>query len=138
ITKVIKKGKKYRERIITLNAREGLCCPVKALNEWLNGADCSKDKEVGIWWNYDRRKVLGSIRCSKELKRVIEDADVDNTFEGSSIRHSMMTKLRSEGASLQEVNDYTGHATTSTCVDIFYNKPIARDIGALLFKDSEV
>ncbi|KAA6385847.1 MAG: hypothetical protein EZS28_018628 [Streblomastix strix] len=123
---------------ITTVIKKGQCCPVKALNEWLNDADCQKDKEVGIWRNYYRRKVLRSIGCSKELKRVIEDARVDYTFEGSSIRHSMMTRLKSEGASLQDVNDYTGYAPTGACVDIFYNKPIARDIGALLFKDIEL
>jgi hypothetical protein len=50
----------------------------------------------------------------------------------------MMTKLRGEGASLEEVNDFTGHAPGSGIVDVFYNKPIARDIGALILKDSEV
>ncbi|KAA6377046.1 MAG: hypothetical protein EZS28_027427 [Streblomastix strix] len=50
----------------------------------------------------------------------------------------MMTKLRGEGSSLQKLNDFTGHASGSAIVDVFYNKPIARDIGALILKNSKI
>ncbi|KAA6355776.1 MAG: hypothetical protein EZS28_048698, partial [Streblomastix strix] len=44
----------------------------------------------------------------------------------------MMTKLRREGATQEEFNVYTRHAPGSNVVDVFYNKPVGRDLSALL------
>ncbi|KAA6354154.1 MAG: hypothetical protein EZS28_050321, partial [Streblomastix strix] len=50
----------------------------------------------------------------------------------------MMTKMRKEGATQEEVNEATRHAPGSNACDIFYNKPVTRDLGTLILKDSEV
>ncbi|KAA6364646.1 MAG: hypothetical protein EZS28_039827, partial [Streblomastix strix] len=83
------------------------------------------------------KKELASIGCSKELRKILDYAEVDGCYASSTVRYAMMTKLRGEGASLEEVNDFTGHALWSGIMYVFYNKPIARDIGALILEDSE-
>ncbi|KAA6372477.1 MAG: hypothetical protein EZS28_031997 [Streblomastix strix] len=138
VNTTIRKGKKPRTRKITLRTRDGPCCPVKAMREWLQDGECKQRTVEEIWWDFDKKKELGSIGCSKELRKILDQAEVDGCYAGSTVRHAMMTKQRGEGASLEEVNDFTGHAPGSGIVDVFYNKPIARDIGALILKDSEV
>ncbi|KAA6381864.1 MAG: hypothetical protein EZS28_022611 [Streblomastix strix] len=68
----------------------------------------------------------------------MDQAEVDGCYSGSIVRHVMMPKLRGEIASLQQVNDCTGHAPEIRIVGMFYNKPIERDIGALIGKDSGI
>ncbi|KAA6398384.1 MAG: hypothetical protein EZS28_006083 [Streblomastix strix] len=50
----------------------------------------------------------------------------------------MMTKLRDEGATQEEVNEATKHASGSNACDTFLYKLIAREIGALILKDFEI
>ncbi|KAA6377980.1 MAG: hypothetical protein EZS28_026493, partial [Streblomastix strix] len=72
-----------------------------------------------------------SLDCIRELKELIIHAGVDDEFGGNTIRHSMMTKLRQEEASLEQVNEFTRHAPGSSVVDRFYNKPEkAEDLGS--------
>ncbi|KAA6363886.1 MAG: hypothetical protein EZS28_040586, partial [Streblomastix strix] len=59
----------------------------------------------------------------KELNKILDQAEVDGCYAGSTVRHAMMTKLREEGVSLEEVNNFTGHApgtgtTTGSVADI--------------------
>jgi hypothetical protein len=49
----------------------------------------------------------------------------------------MMTRLRTAGATQAEVNAFTRHALTSNVVDIYYNKPIERDLASLLIEDEK-
>ncbi|KAA6388975.1 MAG: hypothetical protein EZS28_015501 [Streblomastix strix] len=62
---------------------------------------------------------------------------MDQEFAGSSVRHAIMTKMRKQGATQEEVNEATRHAPGSNACDIFYNKPVTRDLGTLILKDSE-
>ncbi|KAA6373948.1 MAG: hypothetical protein EZS28_030524 [Streblomastix strix] len=83
---------------------------------------CGRSQEGNIWWDFTRSRALGSFGCSSELKEQIMQARMDDEFDGNTIRHSMMTKLRQEGASLEQVNEFTKHAPGSSVVDRFYNK----------------
>ncbi|KAA6374435.1 MAG: hypothetical protein EZS28_030041 [Streblomastix strix] len=64
--------------------------------------------------DFTRNRVLGSLGCSSELMELIRQAGVDDEFGGNIIRHSMMTKLRQEGASLLQVNEFTRYAPGSS------------------------
>ncbi|KAA6358060.1 MAG: hypothetical protein EZS28_046414 [Streblomastix strix] len=132
----IRKGKRVKEFNIRLLRRDDVCCAHGALKLWLMDSHCGKSEEGSIWWDFARNRALGSIGCSSELKELIVQAGVDDDFGGNTIRHSMMTKLRQEGASLEQVNEFTRHAPGSSVVDRFYNKPEkAEDLGNLLLKE---
>ncbi|KAA6392865.1 MAG: hypothetical protein EZS28_011609 [Streblomastix strix] len=137
IKTVVKKRKKPKEFVITFMRRQSICCPVAAMEKWLNAKECTKEMNEGIWLDYDKGRILGGIGCSKELRKLLDDIGVDQEFAGSSVRHAMMTKMRKEGATQEEVNEATRHAPGSNACDIFYNKPMTRDLGALILKDSE-
>ncbi|KAA6391179.1 MAG: hypothetical protein EZS28_013295 [Streblomastix strix] len=95
---------------------------------------CGKNEEGSIWWDFARNRALGSLGCSSELKELTGQAGVDDEFGGNTIRHSMMTKLRQEGASLEQVNEFTRHAPGSNVVDRFYNKPEkAQDLSSVVY-----
>ncbi|KAA6325733.1 MAG: hypothetical protein EZS28_054033, partial [Streblomastix strix] len=132
----VKKGKKIREFSIKFLMRNDICCAHEALRLWLMDSHCGKCEEGSIWWDFTHNRVLGCLGCSNELKELIGQAEVDDEFGGNTIRHSMMTKLRQEGASFEQVNEFTRHAPGSSVVDRFYNKPEkAQDLGSLLLKE---
>ncbi|KAA6359720.1 MAG: hypothetical protein EZS28_044753 [Streblomastix strix] len=137
VNTIIKKGKKRGTRTIILRTRDGPCCPVRAIREWLQYEEYKQRIEERLYWDYDKKKELGSIGCSRELRKIMDQAEVDGCQAGSIVRHATMTKLRGDRASLEEMNDFTQHTSGSRIVDVFYNQPIARDIGALILKDSE-
>ncbi|KAA6381768.1 MAG: hypothetical protein EZS28_022704, partial [Streblomastix strix] len=109
----------------------------KEIREWLQDEECRYRFEDKIWWDYDKKKELGSIGCSREPRKILDYAEMDGCYASFIVIHAMMTKLRGEGASLEEVNDFTVHALGSGIVDVFYYKPNARNIGVLILKDSE-
>ncbi|KAA6387788.1 MAG: hypothetical protein EZS28_016681 [Streblomastix strix] len=86
-------------------------------------------------WDYERKRKLGGTVCSRELRLLLDEIGIDKEYAGFTVRHAMMTKLRDEGATQEEVNEATRHASGSNTCDTFYYKPIARDIGALISKD---
>ncbi|KAA6358335.1 MAG: hypothetical protein EZS28_046138, partial [Streblomastix strix] len=137
IKTVVKKYKKPKLFEITFNKRQIPCCPVDAMKSWLSAEECTKKLDEGIWWDYERKKKLGGTGCCRELKLLLDEIGIDKEYAGSTVRHAMMTKLRDEGATQEEVNEATRHASGSNTCDMFYYKPIARDIGALILKDFE-
>ncbi|KAA6372883.1 MAG: hypothetical protein EZS28_031593 [Streblomastix strix] len=48
------------------------------------------------------------------------------------IRHAQTARLKAAGATQAEVNTFTRHAMTSNVVDIYYNKPVERDLASML------
>ncbi|KAA6389057.1 MAG: hypothetical protein EZS28_015413 [Streblomastix strix] len=114
----IKKGEKQRTMKIILKTRFGPCCPIIAKSECLQDEECKQRVEEKISWDYDKKMELGSIGCSRELRRILDQAEVDGCQAGSTVRHVMMTKLRGEGSSLVEVNDFTGNALENGIVDL--------------------
>jgi hypothetical protein len=47
------------------------------MRKWLENKDCVKENNVGIWWDYDKRKVLGGIGCSRELRKLLDEIGID-------------------------------------------------------------
>ncbi|KAA6398257.1 MAG: hypothetical protein EZS28_006208, partial [Streblomastix strix] len=137
IKTVVKKYKKPKQFEITFNKRQIPCCPVDAMKSWLSTEECTKKLDEGIWRYYERKKKLGGIGCSRELRLLLDEIGIDKEYAGSTVRHAKMTKLRDEGATQEEVNEATRLTTGSNACDTFYYKPIARDIGALILKDFE-
>ncbi|KAA6358577.1 MAG: hypothetical protein EZS28_045896, partial [Streblomastix strix] len=127
----VKKGKKIREFNIKFLKRNDVCCAHEALRLWLMDSHCGKGQESSIWRGLTRNRVLGSMGCSSELRELVVYARVDDEFGGNTIRHSMMTKLRQEGTSLEQMNEFTRQAPGFSIVDRFYNKPEkAQDLGS--------
>ncbi|KAA6382088.1 MAG: hypothetical protein EZS28_022385 [Streblomastix strix] len=52
----------------------------------------------------EKKKKPGPICCSKVISSLLDDIDIDWQFVGSTFRHVMMTKLRSENTTKKEVN----------------------------------
>ncbi|KAA6361372.1 MAG: hypothetical protein EZS28_043101 [Streblomastix strix] len=63
---------------------------------------------------------------------IIRRAGITSPYTGPTIRHAMMTRLRAAGATQAEVNAFTRHAMASNVVDIYYNKPVERDLASKL------
>ncbi|KAA6386609.1 MAG: hypothetical protein EZS28_017865 [Streblomastix strix] len=128
------KGDKLRLYTIKLTRKNNNCCPIAALQTWINERSKMKDKLQQLWWNFAKQKPATTDDCSHILLDIIKNAGVPDPYTGSSIRHAMMTRLRAAGASQQEVNSFTRHALNSTVVDMYYNRPIARDLSKLLIE----
>ncbi|KAA6377205.1 MAG: hypothetical protein EZS28_027268 [Streblomastix strix] len=106
----VKKGKKVRTFEIIFKKKDDICCAAKAIELWLIDKNCTKRNDVGIWWDFEKKRTLGCVGCSKELKIIITDVVVSKKYAGSTIRHLMMTDLRSKEATKVEVNEFTRHA----------------------------
>ncbi|KAA6371802.1 MAG: hypothetical protein EZS28_032669 [Streblomastix strix] len=90
IRTIVKKCQKPKEFVITFIRRESICCPVATIEKWLNEKDCTKDEDKGIWFDYDKKKVLGGIVCSKVLRKLLDEIGIDQEFAGSSVRHEQL------------------------------------------------
>ncbi|KAA6384099.1 MAG: hypothetical protein EZS28_020376 [Streblomastix strix] len=135
---IIKNNKKSIPFDVLFKRREGDVYPVKAIEQWFNQEDCTKQVQEGVWCDFKRKKKLGSFGCSQVLRYLQNDIGNNQQFGGSTVRHAMMTKLRREEATIKEVNDFTIHQEGSSCVDNFYIIQIARDLGAILLKEPKV
>jgi hypothetical protein len=62
----------------------------------------------------------------------LDEFIIDKIYGGATIRHAMMTKLQEAGATIEEVNQFTRHTPGSNVVDVYYYKPIRRDLSTLL------
>ncbi|KAA6386942.1 MAG: hypothetical protein EZS28_017531 [Streblomastix strix] len=131
------KGDKQRLFIIKLTRKNNNCCPISALQTWINERSKIKDKLQQQWLNFAKQKSATSNDCSHVLLDNIRKAGVPKPYTDSSILHTMMTRLRAAGASQQEVNSFTCYALNSTVVDMYYNCPIARDLSKLLIQIDE-
>ncbi|KAA6372646.1 MAG: hypothetical protein EZS28_031826 [Streblomastix strix] len=78
----VKKGKKLRLFEIILNRKDDICCAAKAIEQWLTDNNCAKRNDIGIWWDFEKKRTLGGIRCSKELKVIIRDAEISKQYAG--------------------------------------------------------
>ncbi|KAA6355653.1 MAG: hypothetical protein EZS28_048821 [Streblomastix strix] len=107
------------------------------MEKWLNANECTKEMNQGIWFDYNKSRILGRIGFSKELRKLLDEIGINQEFAGLSVRHAMMTKMRKEGTTQVEVNEATRYAPGSNSCDIFYYKPMTRDLGAIILKNSE-
>ncbi|KAA6354204.1 MAG: hypothetical protein EZS28_050269 [Streblomastix strix] len=131
-TKIVK-GKRIRQYSIELRRYGTSYCPVRAFDTWLNDENTLKEEGSAIWINIEKKKrPLSPQECGQILRNVLDDIEVEKQYGGVSIRHSMLTKLRREGIKQEEVNIFTGYAPESNVVNVFYNKPVGRDLSALL------
>ncbi|KAA6380032.1 MAG: hypothetical protein EZS28_024443 [Streblomastix strix] len=108
----VKKGKKEIEYNVEVSKQKGKNCPVKAMINWLKDDECMKRKQdrfVGI----------------------------DQQYGGATVLHVMMTKLKKYGATQEEVNAFTRHAPGSNVIDVYYNKPVGRDLSTLLLSGGD-
>ncbi|KAA6361811.1 MAG: hypothetical protein EZS28_042662, partial [Streblomastix strix] len=134
IATTIKKGSKVRNETITLNRLESQLCPVDALRIWIQTRMKINIQEESIFWDFKRQTAPSSHYCSQTLTTILRQFGIESPFNGPSIRHATMTKLRASGASVLEVNAFSRHILTSTVVDAFYYRPIQRDLGTLLIQ----
>ncbi|KAA6356893.1 MAG: hypothetical protein EZS28_047581 [Streblomastix strix] len=125
----IKQHKKPKEFVITFMRRQSICCPVAAMEKWLNAKECTKEMNEEICLDYDKGRILVGIGFSKELRKLLDDIGVDQEFAGSLVRQAMMTKMRKEGATYEEVNETAGRTPGPNTCDIFNYKHMARDLG---------
>ncbi|KAA6390128.1 MAG: hypothetical protein EZS28_014344 [Streblomastix strix] len=117
---IVKIRKNPKEFEIIFMRGQSICSPVVSEEKKLSAMQCTKDMNEEIW-----------------LRKMWDDIGVDQEFAGSSVRNAMIIKKRKEGATQEEVNEATRHAPGSNTCDIFYNKPVTRDLGTLILKDSE-
>ncbi|KAA6388342.1 MAG: hypothetical protein EZS28_016128 [Streblomastix strix] len=135
IATIIKKGNKIRNETITLNRLKNQLCSVKALKSWIKSREKINIKEESLFWDFKKHTIPSSHYCSQTLTTFIRQFGIQSPYNGPSIRHSTMTKLRASGASVLEVNAFSRHILTSTVVDAFYYRPVLRELGSLLIKN---
>ncbi|KAA6397355.1 MAG: hypothetical protein EZS28_007117 [Streblomastix strix] len=126
------KGGKIVQETIRLRRHESKCCPVQALNAWLNIRKNIKVELNTQWLDIENKKEAAPSFCSKQLTNFIRRAGIGEHYTGPTIRHAMMTKLRANGAIKAEVNVWTRHSITSDVIDTFYFKPVERDLGEIM------
>ncbi|KAA6372188.1 MAG: hypothetical protein EZS28_032285, partial [Streblomastix strix] len=134
ISTIIKKGNKIRNETITLNRLKNQLYPVKALQSWIQSREKINIQEESLFWDFKKHTIPSSLYCSQTLTTIIRQFGIQSPYNGPSIRHATMTKLRASGASVLEVNAFSRHILTSTVVDAFYYRPVQRDFGSLLIK----
>ncbi|KAA6315757.1 MAG: hypothetical protein EZS28_055369, partial [Streblomastix strix] len=71
------------------------------------------------------------------MTSTIRRAGISEPYTGPTIRHAMMTQRRNVGASQTEANAFTRHSLTSIVIDIYYNKPVDRDLASMLIENEE-
>ncbi|KAA6386831.1 MAG: hypothetical protein EZS28_017643 [Streblomastix strix] len=77
-------------------------------------------QEESLLLDFKKQTIPSSHYCSQTLTTIIRQFEIQSPYNGPSIRHATMTKLRANGASVQEVNAFSRHIITSTVVDSFY------------------
>ncbi|KAA6395487.1 MAG: hypothetical protein EZS28_008986 [Streblomastix strix] len=128
----VKKGKKEIEYEVQVNRQKNKICLVESMKRWLNDVECLKGEEDAVWYDLEKKKKLSPQACSTVLRKILDEIGIDKQYGGATIRHAMMSKLRKQGASIEEVNAFTRHAPGSNVVDVYYNKPVGRDLSTLL------
>ncbi|KAA6369382.1 MAG: hypothetical protein EZS28_035091, partial [Streblomastix strix] len=113
----IKKGCKIRNEQIKLNRSNCKLCPISALQNWILIRSTINTSGDAVFWNFQKGIQASSYYCSQSLTSILRKAGIQQSYNGPSIRHACMTKLRSSGASVTEVNAFTRHTLTSTVVD---------------------
>ncbi|KAA6362504.1 MAG: hypothetical protein EZS28_041969 [Streblomastix strix] len=91
-------------------------------------------QEESIFWDFKRQTAPSSHYCSQTLITILRQFWIKSPFNGPSIRHATMTKLRASGASVLEVNAFSRHILNSIVVDAFYYRPTQRDLGTLVIQ----
>ncbi|KAA6389611.1 MAG: hypothetical protein EZS28_014863 [Streblomastix strix] len=134
IATIIKKGNKIRNETITINRIKNQQCPAKALQSWIQSRVKINIQEESLFWYFKKHTIPSSHYCSQTVTTIIHQFEIYSPYNGLSIRHATMTKLRASGASVLEVNAFSCYILTSTVVDAFYYRPIQRDLGSLLIK----
>ncbi|KAA6369152.1 MAG: hypothetical protein EZS28_035321 [Streblomastix strix] len=79
-----------------------------------------------------RNRIRNEQLNSQSLASLLRNTGTYLLYNGPSIRHASMTKLRASRASIMDVNAFYRHILASNVVDAFYYRPIQRDLGALL------
>ncbi|KAA6394372.1 MAG: hypothetical protein EZS28_010103 [Streblomastix strix] len=126
------KGKQVIIHTITFDERSGICCPVKTLRKWIQQRNTDGISEDQIWYNHTKQLPASSEYCSHQLTAIIRRAGITSPYTGPTISHAMMTRLRAAGATQAEVNAFARHAIASNVVDIYYYKPVERDLSSML------
>ncbi|KAA6376322.1 MAG: hypothetical protein EZS28_028151, partial [Streblomastix strix] len=142
-----KESKTYISGIIYLRERDqsnrsirkriSRCCPVKTLLSWTAQREKDSITHDQIWHNLSKKVPATSQYFSYQLTNIIRRAGVRSPYTDPTIRHAMMTRLRAAGATQPEVNAFTRHAISSNIVNVYYSKPIERDLSALLVLNEE-
>ncbi|KAA6380259.1 MAG: putative reverse transcriptase [Streblomastix strix] len=126
------KGKQVIIHIITFEEHSGICCPVKTLRKLIQQINIDGIPEDQIWYNHTKNSPASSEYCSHQLTAINRRAGITSPYTGPTIRHAMTTRLSAAGATQTEVNAFTRHAIASDVVDIYYNKPVERDLASML------
>ncbi|KAA6387775.1 MAG: hypothetical protein EZS28_016701 [Streblomastix strix] len=131
-TKIMKE-KKIRNIRIELKRRGTSYCPDRALESGLMDVNALKEEGDSIWIIIEKKKrLLSPQECGQFFRKVLDEIGIEKDYGGVTIRNAKMTTLRREGATQEKVNAYMRHAQESNIEDVFFNKPVRRDLNALL------
>ncbi|KAA6397703.1 MAG: hypothetical protein EZS28_006775 [Streblomastix strix] len=131
------KGMQIIKHTITFKKRICRYCPVKLLLSWTAQREKDSIMHDQIWHNLSKKASITPQYCSHQFTNIIRSAGIQYPYTGPTIRHAMLTCLRAAGATQPEINAFIRHAISSNVVDVYYNKPIERDLSALLILNEE-
>ncbi|KAA6372348.1 MAG: hypothetical protein EZS28_032127 [Streblomastix strix] len=122
----LKKGKKESEFNVEVSRYKGKICPVKEMINWLKNIERIKGKQNSVRYDQIKKSKISPYACSKCLRKIKNEGRIDQQYEGATVRHAMMTKLRKYALTQERVNAFTRYTPGSNVVDVYYNKPIER------------
>ncbi|KAA6399140.1 MAG: hypothetical protein EZS28_005337 [Streblomastix strix] len=112
----IKKGNRIRNEQIKLNKTNTKLCPVNTLKKQIDMRRSVQQVGDSVFQNFNKSKPVSSTYCSQSFTSLLRNVDIQQPYNGPSIRHASMTKLRTSGASIMVVNAFSLHILTSNVV----------------------
>ncbi|KAA6395309.1 MAG: hypothetical protein EZS28_009159 [Streblomastix strix] len=106
----VKKSKKEIEYIVEVSRQKGKICP---------------------------KKIMSLQACSKCLRKIMNEVGIAQQYGLATIRHAVMIKFKKYGATQEDVNAFKRYAQGSNVVDVYYNKPVERDLSTLLLSGGD-
>ncbi|KAA6365122.1 MAG: hypothetical protein EZS28_039351 [Streblomastix strix] len=104
---------------------------------WLNDDECMKGIQDSVLYVQIKKRKMSPQDCSKCLRKIMNEVRIDQQYGGAIVRHAMITKLRKYGATQERVNAFTRYTPGSNVVDVYYNKPVGRDLSTLLLSGGD-
>ncbi|KAA6399276.1 MAG: hypothetical protein EZS28_005200 [Streblomastix strix] len=116
--KKAEKRKKWRA-IHFIRNKSG--CSVIAMKCWIKTLDLMLSHSNSLWRTPTYQKPLASATLRKRIKEELIASGVPISFGSNTIRHSVSTRIRAHGVSIQQTNLLTDHAFNTAVTEQFNN-----------------
>ncbi|KAA6384815.1 MAG: hypothetical protein EZS28_019657 [Streblomastix strix] len=113
---MIWKDSQGRVQLILRQMKNDLSCPVLWILKWRKFCTYMTDFTQTPWG------LISRDLCSKHIRELMRNAGIQGQIRVTQIRAAALTKLLSNGASKEETDRWSRHASTADTVRRFYDK----------------